>query len=120
VLEPGVTGPEFRGKGGSEFWRSRWDKPNKSPKLFRPVEVEVRVDASVGVGNGSSLSTPESLKELRVDERPRTPSIARVGEDRFDAADPCLINGGPPNVDEDWAAFGDGDGNGDANPWISK
>jgi len=49
--------------------------PNRSPKLFRPVDDEVRV---VGGANRSSM---DSLpRELKVDERPLRFEGARVGE----------------------------------------
>jgi hypothetical protein len=48
--------------------------------------VEVRVDGNVGVGRGSSLGI--FLKELRVDDLPRMPSLERVGEDLLEALDP--------------------------------
>jgi hypothetical protein len=119
VLEPGVAGPEpFRGNGGSEFCRRRWDNPNRSPKLFLPVEVEVRVDGSVGVGKGSSLGI--FRKELNVDDLPRIPSLARVGDDLEDeAVDPCLnsCEPGGANDDELFAiTLCDGEGRGEASP----
>ena len=88
VLEPGVTRPELcRGNGGSEFCLSRWDKPKRSPKLFLPVDVDVRVDGRVGVGNWSSLGM--FRKELNVDDLPRKPSRERVGDDLLlEAVDP--------------------------------
>lgn len=105
VLEPGVAGPEFRGNGGSEFWRRRAERPNRSPKLFRPVEVEVRPDAGrVGVGRLSSLGM--FRRELSVDDLPRCPSLFRVGEDMEDAADSFLNKDGTPvaaNADDDFA-----------------
>ena len=115
VLEPGVAGPEPLGNGGSEFWRSLCERLKRSPKLFRPVDVDVLVDGRVGVGNGSSLGM--FRKELNVEDLPRIPSLDRVGEDLVDALDPCRRIGilGPGD-----AVFAkmlcDGDGKGEANP----
>jgi hypothetical protein len=119
VLDPGVARPEpCRGNGGSEFCRKRWDNPNRSPKLFRPVDVEVRVDGSVGVGKGSSLGI--FRKELKVDDRPRIPSLARVGEDLEDeAVDPCRNSCAPGAAIADGLfaiTLCDGDGRGEASP----
>jgi hypothetical protein len=68
-----------------------------SPKLFRPVEVDVRTEAgNVGVGKLSSLGA--FRKELRVEDRPRCPSLARVGDDSDDAAEPLRNNDGTPGA----------------------
>jgi hypothetical protein len=115
VFEPGVAGPEPRGNGGSEFCRSLWERPKRSPKLFRPVDVDVRVDGRVGVGNGSSPGI--FRKELNVEDLPRIPSLARVGEDVVDALDPCRRIGLPAMVEAVFArTLCDGDGKGEANP----
>jgi len=92
----------------------------RSPKLFRPVEVEVLVDPSVGVGKGSSV-IGIFRKELKVDDLPRRSSLERVGDDRVDALDPCRTSGPPgtAKIVEDFArALCDGEGIGEANPWF--
>jgi len=116
VLDPGVPGPEPRGNTGSEFWRNRWDKPKRSPKLLRPVEVDVLVDCKGGVGSGSSLA--RFRREFRVDDLPRSPSLARVGDDAVDALEPCRRRGipGPARAALDLTRA-DGDGKGVAKPW---
>ena len=115
MLEPGVPGPDPLGNTGSEFWRNRWDKPNRSPKLLRPVEVEVLVDGKGGVGNGSSLAKFRS--EFNVDDLPRSPSLARVGEDEVDAVESCRKIGtpGPARTALDLTRA-DGEGKGVAKP----
>jgi hypothetical protein len=118
VLEPGVAGPD-PWKGASEFVRNRCDKLKRSPKLFLPVEVEVLVDASVGVGRASSLGM--FRKELNVEDLPRIPSLARVGEDLVEADDPVRRRGtaGAAKCMEDLArALRAGDGKGEASPWL--
>ncbi len=119
MFEPGVAGPDpCFGNGGSEFCRKRWDNPNKSPKLFRPVDVEVRAEGNVGVGKGSSLGT--FRKELSVEDLPRMPSLARVGEDLEDEAVEDCRNSCEPGaaiVDELFAiTLCEGDGRGEASP----
>lgn len=87
-----MVGPELF--AGSGFWRNRAVILNKSPKLFLPVDVEVLVDGNVGVGRESSFGA--FLNELRVDERPRSVNLERVGDDlEDDAVDPCLNKGVP-------------------------
>lgn len=76
----------------SEFCLSRLDSPNRSPKLFRPVDVEVRVEASIFVGSASSLGT--FRRELSVDARSRKP-IRLDGDDLFEFVDPFLLRGEP-------------------------
>ena len=74
----------------------------------------------MGVGNGSSLGT--FRKELRVDDLPRIPSRVRVGDDDVEAPDPCRKRGtpGPVKSDGDLAKrLWDGEGSGDANPWVA-
>src|SRR4051794_30624859 len=118
VLEPGVAGPDPWWKGGSEFCRSLWDRPKRSPKLFLPVEVEVRVEGSVGVGKESSVGM--FLKERKVDDLPLGPSLARLGDDFVDAAEPCRNRGTPGAAANAVEAFARaacewfGDGSGDA------
>jgi hypothetical protein len=85
--------------------------------------VEVRVDGNVGVGRGSSLGI--FLKELRVDDLPRMPSLERVGEDLLEALDPCRKRGTPGTPEELNRFFArallcDGDGRGEASAsWIA-
>ena len=89
----------------------------RSPKLFRPVEVDVRVDGSVGVGKGSSLGI--FRRELKVDDLSRKPSLERVGEDLVEAVDPCLKSGTPgiaKEVEDLARALWDGEGSGEPNP----
>jgi len=81
VLDPGVTGvsePCFA-FNDSEFCLKRLN-PRRSPKLFRPVEVD-----NLGVGKAKCSSTDslgESLpKELNVEDLPRLCKYARVGDD---------------------------------------
>lgn len=107
----------FLGKGGSEFWRSLCESPKRSPKLFLPVDVEVRVEGSVGVGRLSSLGM--FLRELSVEDLPRIPSRDFVGEECVDALESWRISGDPgmANDIEDIArALCDGDGRGEENP----
>ena len=118
VEDPGVAGPEPRGNVGSEFCRSLEDRPNRSPKLFLPVEIEVLVEGRGGVGSASSVGA--FRRELIVDDLPRSPSLARVGDDLLlDAVDPCLNNGtpGPANVEVDFTkALGEGARPGERGP----
>lgn len=87
-----MVGPELF--PGSGFWRNRAVRLNKSPKLFLPVDVEVLVDGNVGVGKESSFGA--FLRELKVDERPRSVNLERVGDDlEDDAVEPCRNKGVP-------------------------
>lgn len=97
ATDAGVAGPEpARAKDGSEFCRSLWDRLKRSPKLLRPVDVDVRVEAvgRVGVCNVSSDCT--FCKEFMVDDRLRRPSFARVGEDFAEAEDSFRRSVCPP------------------------
>lgn len=109
-----MAGPELWGNGGSEFWCSLVDRPKRSPKLFLPVEVDVRVNGRGGVGKASSLGILR--KELKVDDLPRIPSLERVGEDLLEALDPCRMSV-PGAADADfWRKLCDGDGIEEASP----
>jgi hypothetical protein len=79
----------------------------------------VRVEGRVGVGKASSLGA--FLKELKVDDRPRMPNLARVGDDLVDALEPWRNSGaaGPPNPKELVVCAceaREGDGEGEAKP----
>lgn len=57
-----------------------------------------------------------------MDDLPRIPSRARVGEDLVEALDPCRKRGtlGATKVDDDLArTICDGEGRGEANPWVA-
>jgi hypothetical protein len=78
----------------------------------------VRVDGIVGVGKGSSIGMLR--KELNVEDLPRMPSLARVGEDLVDALDPWRRIGIPGLADDGFAStLYDGEGKGEANPWTA-
>lgn len=96
---------------------------NKSPKLFRPVDVDVLVEGNGGVGKESSAGV--FLRELRVDERPRKVNLERDGEDlEDDAVEPFRNKGVPgrPRLEDVFIkALGEegacvGEGNGDWKP----
>lgn len=69
-------------RGLSWFCRSRLS-PSRSPKLFRPVEDDVRV-----VPANWRSSTDALPNELMVDDRPRRVRAARVGDDCPELRDP--------------------------------
>lgn len=78
--------------------------------------MDVLVDGNGGVGNGSSFA--KFRNEFIVDDLPRSPSLARVGDDAVDALEPCRKRGTPgparPALDLTRA---EGEGNGVAKPW---
>jgi hypothetical protein len=81
----------------------------------------VRVDGKVGVGKGSALGTFRN--ELNVEDLPRIPSLARVGEDLLDAVEPCRNSGAPgiaKAVEDRARALCEGDGNEDWDPWGNR
>ena len=85
MLEPGVTGVRVpcRPRVRSEFCRSL-PKPNRSPKLFRPVDVEVRV-----VPGGARWSSIESRPaELIVEDLPLRRRCVLVGDDCPECVEP--------------------------------
>lgn len=95
-VDAGVTGPdECLGKGGSEFWRNLLERPKISPKLFLPVEVDVRVETlgTPGVGKGSlTVLGADSI----VDDLSRSPVLLRlVGEEAIETLESFLIKGAP-------------------------
>lgn len=83
------------------------------------MEEDVRVDGSVGVGNGSSVG--KFRKELRVEDRPRRPPLVRDGEDWVEVVEPLRKSWvpGPASMDLG-TAVRDGEGNGDAKPVTSS
>jgi hypothetical protein len=116
VLDTGVAGPEYRGSEGSDIWRSRCERPKRSPKLFLLVDVDVRADAKVGVGSGSSLGT--FLKEFKVDDRPRRPTLECRGDELLEAVEPCLNSG--VGVGGFEGELRDGEARGDRNSCDSR
>ncbi|KAG7149558.1 hypothetical protein HYQ46_001527 [Verticillium longisporum] len=97
VLEPGVAGVRLPGRplASSEFCRNLF-RPKRSPRLFRPVDDDVRVVP--GFRKSSIESRP---RELIVDDLPRSCSRARVGEERPE----CMEPGRKRAVAGDTAAF---------------
>lgn len=69
-----------------------------SPKLLRAVDVDVRLEGRGGVSRGSSALVLR--KEVTVDDLPLNPSLERVGEERFEAAESRRTSGdpGPANI----------------------
>jgi hypothetical protein len=80
------------------------------------VEVDVRADARVGVGKGSSLGT--FLRELSVEDRSRRPALEGRGDELVEALEPCLKRGA--GVDGFAGDVRDGEANGDRNSCPSR
>lgn len=97
LSDRGVPKPEPC-RGGSLFCLSRFERLNRSPKLFRPVDVEVRVEAIVVVGRLSSLGMLR--RELSVEDRPRSPSLLD-GDDLLEAVEGCRASGAPGTAAND-------------------
>lgn len=122
-MPPGVP---CRGKGGSEFCRSRWERLKISLKLLRPVvEVEALPDGG-SWDSGSRLSSWMLPREPRVEDRPFLPS--RFGgtaadddwAERAEVVEFCRTIAGPGepsamdvNANDEW----DGEGSGEGRSW---